>query len=164
MGVGSDNAPQLGAPIYGTAGLAIDNFQASFDATPPPTASDAAYVPDAAPLEGTIAGNPSSLVAHGVSINDLGAFPGGAKASNATPDLYGVDIVNPARAADGFHLRGAGTPELMQGQPPMAPLTDYLGKGGIVHVGIPGLPGIPVAVLAILGLAAAYVLWSTRGK
>ncbi len=160
MGVGSDNAPSFGAGIG--AGVALDNFLASFDATPPPTASDAPYTP----LDGVqaeIAGEPTPFVAHGVSINDLGAYPGGARASNATPDLYGVDIVNPARAGDGYHLIGAGTPELMQGQPVMAPLTDYLGKGGIVHIGIPGVPGIPVAVLAILAAGLLFVIASRQG-
>ena len=150
------NAPALGAGI-GSGVSASLQFQA-FDATPPPTASDAAYVPEAE-LYGTIADHPSGFTAHGVSVNDLGAYPGGARASQIVPDLTGPQLVSPARAGDGYGLRGAGTPEPMQGQPPQGAILDKLDQYGIVHLGIG--PGIPIVLLLLVG--AAFV-WTQRGR
>jgi hypothetical protein len=144
------NAPHFGAGIGSGVSAALQGF----DATPPPTASDASYAPGDQ-VEGTIAGQPSTFVAHGVNVNDLGSFPGGARASQITPDLTGPQIVNPARTGDGYRLLGAGTPELVQGQPKQGSILDKLDAYGVMHLGVG--PGIPLVLLVVIG---AVFLWT----
>jgi len=165
------NAPQLGAGI----GSGVSGWPGwGFDGTPPPTASDAPYVPEA-DLEGTIADAPSGFVAHGVSVNDLGAFPESeapaysraALTSQIASPLRTTSVVNPARSADGYGLLGAGTPELMQGQPvngPVLAYRDWAGRlpGGVVRLGIG--PAVPMALLVVVAVVAVYVFTHRKGS
>ena len=133
----------------------LTNFRPFVSATPPPTASDAAYTPEG-PLRGTIAGDPATFVAHGVSVNDLGAFPGGARASQIRPDLTGPDITAHARAGDGYGLQGPGTPELAIGAPQQGPKLDQL---GYLRLGVG--PAIPIVL--IFGVLGVW-LWTQGGR
>lgn len=146
------NANDLGDAVNFAAAQGI------VDATPPPTASDAAYVPYDEPLAGTIAGEPDWFTSHGVSVNDLGSFPGGARASQITPDLTNPQLVNRARARDMVPLIGPGTPEPAMGAPSQGAILDHLDDFGVIRLGIG--PAVPVLLLAIV---AGYWLYSQRG-
>ena len=141
---------QIGSPLVGL----YQDQPRSVDATPPPQASDGAYEPEYG-IPATIAGDTSTFIAHGVSVDDLGSFPGGARASQIQPDLTGPQIVNPARSRDGYTLQGPGTPEPAINAPRQGAILD---SRGIIHLGIG--PGIPLALVAII---AGY-LYLSRHK
>lgn len=138
-------------------GIAIGRYQDSrdvVDQTPPATAPDGTIAPEHG-VAATIAGAPSRFMAHGVSTDTMGSYPGGARASQIVPDLTGPQLVSPAHAADGFGMRKAGTPELAWYQPRQGPIID---SHGIIHLGIG--PGIPLALVAVI----AGALYLTRHK
>lgn len=91
------------------------------DATPPAESTNAPTEPGYV-LPGMVAGDPSTFVAHGVSTDYLGSYPGGARASQIEPDLTGPQLVSPAKTRDGYGLRGAGTPEQAQNGPDIGPV------------------------------------------
>ena len=147
----------VGQDMHNMAQFAVGLYQDSrdvLDQTAPPTAPDGVIIPETG-VAATIAGKPSGIVAHGASINDLGSFPGGARASQIQPDLTGPQLVSPARSADGYGLRGPGTPEPAINAPRQGPILD---SRGFVHLGVG--PAVPLALVAII----AGALYLTRHK
>ena len=128
------------------------------NATPPAEATNAAIQPEYQ-LEGTIAGKPSSFVAHGVGI-DAGNLPEIERTSlivNQDLIAKGSAIVHPARSADGYGLMRPGTPEPAINAPRQGAILD---SHGIIHLGIG--PGVPLVLLLII--AGYWYLSRHRGS